>query len=92
MEVLPLSAMFIVCGAHITENLQHHKSKDVKRILEEKGFIETGSHDADRSIQFYVPRDGGAQSKRTFIVFDEQGFVLPGEGVKFYDSPEAAKG
>lgn len=85
MDILPFSAMFVVLGAHITENLEHHKSADVKRILEDKGFKESGSN-SDNAVHFYSQEGNPANGKRTIIIFGEKDFVQAQDGVKHYDT------
>ncbi len=74
---------FIVTGAHITENLQHHKKGDVERILEDKGF---SGMPAEDGICIYAKEGTPDSPKRTEINFDDKGFVLPGhEGVRLQE-------
>jgi hypothetical protein len=75
------SSRFVVHGLHITENLLHHKSSDVRRILEEKGYKE--SSDAPDNATLFQPVSGEAQDgKQTVISFDDSGFVLQDGGVE----------
>ncbi len=67
------NSSFIVHGAHITENLEHHKKSDVRRILEDKGFQEDGSGDDD-AVHF-TKSDSGEQDKQTVIRFGDGDFV-----------------
>ena len=83
-----MSTKFIVCGTHISENLQHHKVKDVERILEDKGF-EKSVDPANQSVSYFKQAGAADGDKRTVIVFGDGGFVLEKDGVCFYDKPEA---
>jgi hypothetical protein len=77
------SNQFIVHGTHITENLQHHKATDVRRILEEKGFKEAASQNGDDAAHFYPPTGTPEDGKQTVIHFDED-FVAE-DGVRHVD-------
>lgn len=83
-----MSVKFIVCGAHVSENLQHHKVKDVERILEAKGF-EKSVDPADQAVSYFKQAGAAESDKRTVIAFGAGDFVLQEDGVRFYDTPEA---
>ena len=95
------TAIYLVRGARISENLEHHKASDVVRILEEKGFkkedneaaaltAEKGFSEAaagtTADVQCYVHKDGSDNGSRTVIFFDEGNFVRKEGGVSFYDA------
>lgn len=90
METFPLSAAYIVVGLHLTENLQHHKRADVRRILEEKGFSEIANALPDHMFHFFIQEGQTSSSKRTIIIFGDKDTVHPTEGVRFYDNPDSA--
>lgn len=66
---------FIIHGTHISENLQHHKVSDVRRILEEKGFKEVQSDGAADIVHFHPGTGTPESQKQTNISFGEAGFV-----------------
>ncbi len=75
------STRFIIHGTHITENLLHHKAADVRRILEDKGFKEDTSGDADDAKHFHSAAGTPEGGKTTTVQFDDGGFVLEDGGV-----------
>ncbi len=68
------TSAFIVNGIHVTENLEHHKVSDVRRILEEKGYAESSETGTD-AIHFNPATGQPDGDKRTVIRFDDSGFV-----------------
>jgi hypothetical protein len=72
-----------MCGAHISENLEHHKRADVTRILEDKGFKKSTD---EATVSIYSRPGVTDNGQRTIIVFDDHQFVHPQEPVKFYES------
>ena len=66
---------FIIHGTHITENLQHHKVTDVRRILEEKGFKEGPSGEAADATHFYPLSGAPDDGKQTTVCFGDGDFV-----------------
>jgi hypothetical protein len=76
------SNQFIIHGMHITENLQHHKTADVRRILEEKGFTENPSAEGDVT-HFYPPAGSLEDQKQTTITFVDN-FVAK-DGIRHTD-------
>jgi hypothetical protein len=77
-RVMAATTLFIIHGVHITENLQHHKANDVRRILEEKGFKEGPSGEDDEATHFYPATGETEHSRQTTVRFEDGDFVADG--------------
>lgn len=90
MNIQPFTAMLIIAGAHLSENLLHHNLSDVRRILEDKGFEEIKDATADPLQHLFAQPGTKPSAKRTVVIFGAHSQVLDENGVQFYDEPEVA--
>lgn len=79
---MPTPTRIIVQGLQITENLEHHKLSDVRRILEDRGCEAITGDNSDDTLRFASPGGTPDNAAATTIEFDEAGFVKP-ESVKY---------